>query len=147
VATGATIPIQKLTRTCTKGNTSEPLTPPNHHTQHFDESESPLISYYSITDVPERLAKIKNFTLFYEDLEKYRLPQWMFITPNMSKESLLIVCPLCLTKCPANNGHDTSTTFGLAWAKDFPTPLLSNPYFMRKTLILLSPSYLYTQND
>lgn len=46
---------------------------------------SPLIIYNSTTDIPERMANIKNFTLFAQDLENNKLPQWMFITPNMSK--------------------------------------------------------------
>ncbi len=44
------------------------------------------MSYDSVTSDADRLAKSKNFTLFYKDLEANTLPQWMFITPNMSKE-------------------------------------------------------------
>jgi len=43
------------------------------------------MSYDSVTQDPNRLAKSKNFTMFYKDLAANRLPQWMFITPNMSK--------------------------------------------------------------
>jgi acid phosphatase len=46
---------------------------------------SPLVSYDSVTSNVDRLAKTKNFTLFHQDLAKNTLPQWMFITPNMSK--------------------------------------------------------------
>jgi hypothetical protein len=42
------------------------------------------MSYDSVTSNLDRLAKIKNFTMFYEDLANNALPQWMFITPNMS---------------------------------------------------------------
>jgi acid phosphatase len=45
---------------------------------------SPLASYLSITENPDRLSLIKNFTMFHQDLENNKLPQWMFITPNMS---------------------------------------------------------------
>jgi hypothetical protein len=45
---------------------------------------SPLMSYDSVTTNFDRLAKIKNFTMFYEDLANNALPQWIFITPNMS---------------------------------------------------------------
>jgi hypothetical protein len=55
---------------------------------------SPLISYESVTNCPERIANIKNFTLFEEDVANNKLPQWMFITPNMSKFSFL-----CLYLC------------------------------------------------
>ena len=43
------------------------------------------MSYDSVTSNDDRLAKCKNFTMFYRDLEANTLPQWMFITPNMSK--------------------------------------------------------------
>lgn len=49
---------------------------------------SPAVIYNSVADNPERLAKIKNFTLFYDDLKADKLPQWMFITPNMSETIL-----------------------------------------------------------
>jgi hypothetical protein len=49
---------------------------------------SPLMSYDSVTSDVNRLAKIKNFTMFEKDLSADKLPQWMFITPNMSKCSL-----------------------------------------------------------
>jgi len=42
------------------------------------------MSYDSVTSDTNRLAKSKNFTMFYKDLSANILPQWMFITPNMS---------------------------------------------------------------
>jgi hypothetical protein len=48
---------------------------------------SPLISYDSVTSHNDRLTKIKNLTMFYQDLNNNALPQWMFITPNMSSFS------------------------------------------------------------
>jgi len=42
------------------------------------------MSYDSITSDVNRLAKCKNFTMFDRDLASNKLPQWMFITPNMS---------------------------------------------------------------
>jgi len=42
------------------------------------------MNYKSVTTVPDRLAKIKNFTMFDSDLKENKMPQWMFITPNMS---------------------------------------------------------------
>jgi hypothetical protein len=50
-------------------------------------TNSPLVSYDSVTSNLDRLAKIKNFTMFDTDLNNNELPQWMFITPNMSKSS------------------------------------------------------------
>jgi hypothetical protein len=50
-------------------------------------TNSPLVSYDSVTSNLDRLAKIKNFTMFDTDLNNNELPQWMFITPNMSRSS------------------------------------------------------------
>lgn len=50
------------------------------------------MSYGNVLDTPERLGVTKNLTLFQQDLENETLPQWMFITPNMSKE-----CACCDT--------------------------------------------------
>ncbi|KAK3943230.1 phosphoesterase family-domain-containing protein [Diplogelasinospora grovesii] len=82
----------------------------------------PLMSYDSVTQDVNRLAKSKNFTLFYEDLSKNMLPQSTFITPNMT-----------------NDGHDTSVTVAGKWSRDFLTPLLSNQNFNTdRTLIILT---------
>ena len=43
-------------------------------------SYSPAILYNSVVNSPDRLAKIKNTTIFYEDLKANKLPQWMFIS-------------------------------------------------------------------
>ena len=48
------------------------------------DTGSPLMSYDSVTSNLNRLAKSKNFTMFSRDLANNKLPQWMFITPNMS---------------------------------------------------------------
>src|ERR1700730_3836416 len=97
------------------------------------------MSYDSVTSNTERLAKCKNFTLFYSDLKANTLPQWMFITPNMSSSSpsSSFCSPLMYS---ANDGHDTSVTTAGAFAKNFLTPLLSNQNFMKNTLIQLSSS-------
>ncbi|KAF4637428.1 hypothetical protein G7Y89_g661 [Cudoniella acicularis] len=87
-----------------------------------------LVSYDSVTSNLDRLAKIKNFTMFDRDLANNQLPQWMFITPNMT-----------------NDGHDTSVTVAGEWARGFLTPLLSNSNFMQKTLILVTFDETETQ--
>ncbi|KUJ12359.1 phosphoesterase-domain-containing protein [Mollisia scopiformis] len=95
----------------------------NHKTGANDyvRKHNPLMSYDSVTSNEDRLAKSKNFTMFYRDLEADTLPQWMFITPNMT-----------------NDGHDSSVTVAGAWTKRFLEPLLSNPTFMQNTLIMLT---------
>ena len=97
---------------------------------------SPLMSYDSVTSNLDRLAKIKNFTMFYTDLNNNQLPQWIFITPNMSKSSS--ETPFQMLISAANDGHDTSVTTAGKWARSFLTPLLSNANFTKKTLVLLS---------
>ncbi|KAI8209994.1 Acid phosphatase [Colletotrichum sp. SAR 10_76] len=71
-----------------------------------------LVRFDSVTLNPDRLAKIKNLTLFYEDLENDRLPQWLFVTPNLY-----------------NNGHDTNISVSCNWTRSFVEPLLQDPKF------------------
>jgi len=69
----------------------------------------------------DRLAKIKNFTMFNEDLKNNQLPQWMFITPNMT-----------------NDGHDSSVTIAGQFVRNFMEPLLNNTNFMQNTAVLIT---------
>ncbi|KAE8441923.1 hypothetical protein EG329_004181 [Mollisiaceae sp. DMI_Dod_QoI] len=80
-----------------------------------------LMSYDSVSSDVNRLAKIKNLTMFDADLANDKLPQWMFITPNMT-----------------NDGHDTSVTVAGKFLRSFLTPLLSDSKFMQRTLVLLT---------
>lgn len=88
----------------------------------YVRKHNPLMSYDSVTKDTNRLAKSKNFTLFHSDLEANTLPQWMFITPNMT-----------------NDGHDSSIETAGKWARSFLDPLLANKNFNTdKTLIVLT---------
>lgn len=88
----------------------------------YVRKHNPLMSYDSVNSNVNRLAQSKNFTMFYKDLAANLLPQWMFITPNMT-----------------NDGHDTSVTTAGQWARDFLTPLLSNQNFNTdRTLVILT---------
>ncbi|KAG6914762.1 hypothetical protein DXG01_015453, partial [Tephrocybe rancida] len=88
----------------------------------YVRKHNPLISYESIHANPARLANIKNFTLFQQDLAANTLPQWMFITPNET-----------------NNAHDTNITVAGNWVKSFLVPLLADPKFNDdKTLVILT---------
>ncbi|KAJ2985251.1 hypothetical protein NUW58_g5638 [Xylaria curta] len=88
----------------------------------YVRKHNPLVSYDSVGTDINRLAKTKNFTLFDRDLRANTLPQWMFITPNMT-----------------NDGHDTSITVAGAWARNFIDPLLSNANFNKdRTLVILT---------
>lgn len=92
----------------------------------YVRKHNPLILYESITNDADRLANIKNFTEFYVDLNGTTLPQYSFITPNMT-----------------NDGHDTTIKVAGQWSRDFLEPLLSNEYFMNDTLVVLT----FDEND
>lgn len=82
---------------------------------------SPEILYNNVATNPERAALVKNTTMFFEDLKANTLPQWMFITPNMTSD-----------------GHDTSVTVAGAWLRNFLEPLLTDKNFMQNTLVLIT---------
>ncbi|KJA23755.1 hypothetical protein HYPSUDRAFT_86572 [Hypholoma sublateritium FD-334 SS-4] len=88
----------------------------------YVRKHNPLIIYDSVANFSTRANNIKNFTLFDEDLRNDDLPQWMFITPNMT-----------------NDGHDTNMTFAGTWARGFLQPLLADSRFnAERTLIVLT---------
>jgi len=89
----------------------------------YVRKHNPLVIFDSVSNSTTRLSQIKNFTSFASDLSAQTLPQWSFITPNMT-----------------NDGHDTTITFTANWARTFLTPLLSNSYFMNNTLVVLTAS-------
>lgn len=96
------------------------------------------MSYNSVTSNTDRLAKSKNFTMFYKDLDNNELPQWMFITPNMSMSFFFLLFEPELIPL-ANDGHDSSLAKAGAWSRNFLTPLLSNKNFNTdSTLIILT---------
>ncbi|KDR66417.1 hypothetical protein GALMADRAFT_232479 [Galerina marginata CBS 339.88] len=96
----------------------------------YVRKHNPLIVYDSVANSTARSSLIKNFTLFDRDLETRNLPQWAFITPNMT-----------------NDGHDTNITFAGKWSRGFLEPLLKNPNFNSpRTLILLTFDETGTDN-
>ncbi|KAK4545484.1 hypothetical protein LTR36_002834 [Oleoguttula mirabilis] len=76
---------------------------------------------YNANTSPRRLSYQKNLTEFHTDLANKDLPQWSFITPNMT-----------------DDGHDTSVTVAGTFTRSFLEPLLSDEYFMERTLILVT---------
>ncbi|KAI9697491.1 MAG: hypothetical protein M1820_007826 [Bogoriella megaspora] len=87
---------------------------------------------YDANTTPDRLAKNKNLTVFYEDLKMNTLAQWIFITPNMTSD-----------------GHDTSVTQAGTWTRNFLAPLLNDSSFMQDTLVLVTfdENHTYTQQN
>lgn len=87
----------------------------------YVRKHNPAVLYDSVAQKPERLANIKNMTLFQQDLENDQLPQWMFITPNMTSD-----------------GHDSTITVAGKWTRNFLEPLLTDKNFMRNTLVVVT---------
>ncbi|KAJ2981935.1 hypothetical protein NQ176_g1718 [Zarea fungicola] len=94
----------------------------------YVRKHNPAILHESVTKVPSRLAQVKNMSLtdtsrseFHKDLTADKLPQWMFITPNMTSD-----------------GHDTDVRTSGKWCRYFLEPLLKDPRFTKNTLILLT---------
>ncbi|OTA97664.1 hypothetical protein M434DRAFT_391598 [Hypoxylon sp. CO27-5] len=87
----------------------------------YVRKHNPAVSYNANAGVIDRLAVIKNLTMFYKDLENETLPQWMFITPNMTSD-----------------GHDTDVTVAGKWTRSFLEPLLSDSRFMNNTLVIVT---------
>ncbi|KAG6355796.1 hypothetical protein INS49_003762 [Diaporthe citri] len=88
----------------------------------YVRKHNPMMSYNSATGDINRLAKSKNLTVFYEELASNTLPQWIWVTPNMTSD-----------------GHDSSITVAGEWARSFMEPLLSNQNFnIDRTLIILT---------
>jgi acid phosphatase len=92
----------------------------------YVRKHNPMILFDSVTKDANRLRQIKNFTSFYDDLKHHRLPQYSFVTPNMT-----------------NDAHDTNITFAGTWTYKFLADLLEDEYFTKDTLILLT----FDEND
>ncbi|KAH9217921.1 acid phosphatase-like protein [Leptodontidium sp. 2 PMI_412] len=87
----------------------------------YVRKHNPFVSFDRIRQNGTRLAQIQDFSSFQRDVAANTLPQYSHLSPNM-----------------LNDGHNTSLSFATAWVQSFLTPLLSNPKFMEKTLILLT---------
>lgn len=87
----------------------------------YVRKHNPAVIYNANAKTTDRLSLIKNLTLFYEDLENDSLPQWMFITPNMTSD-----------------GHDTDVSVAGTWTRTFLEPLLDDERFMKNTLVLVT---------
>jgi hypothetical protein len=94
----------------------------------YVRKHNPAILHDSVTHYEQRLSQIKNLSMidtsrsmFHKDLKANKLPQWMFITPNMTSD-----------------GHDTSVTVAGQWCRDFLEPLLEDRNFMDNTLVVVT---------
>lgn len=94
----------------------------------YVRKHNPAVLHKSITESPDRLSLVKNLSMtdtrrseFHKDLAANKLPQWMFITPNMTSD-----------------GHDTDVRVAGKWSRNFLEPLLKNPSFTNNTLIIIT---------
>jgi acid phosphatase len=87
----------------------------------YVRKHNPLVLYDSVASNATKLRQIRNFTSLYDDIKANTLPQWAFITPNMT-----------------NDGHDTNITFASAWELGFIQNLKNNSDFWNNSLILLT---------
>ncbi|KAF4929557.1 Acid phosphatase [Colletotrichum viniferum] len=94
----------------------------------YVRKHNPPIFFDSVTRSEQRLSQIKNISMtntaasmFHRDLKDNKLPQWIFITPNMTCD-----------------GHDTSVTVAGKWTRSFLEPLLNDKNFMSNTLVLVT---------
>ncbi|KAJ5585318.1 acid phosphatase [Penicillium hispanicum] len=95
----------------------------------YMRKHNPLVSFDSVSSNDTALRLIKNFTNFYDDIHNKVLPQWAFITPNMT-----------------NDAHDTNITYGSQWLRGFVSELMNNTYFWDNTLLLLTFDETETYN-
>lgn len=125
----------------------------NHKTKANDyvRKHNPPVLYNRNTGA-HRLTYQKNTTIFYQDLENETLPQWVssachkppprhHSSPPSVQTFANIYCSLrqaFITPNMTSDGHDSSVTVAGAWTKGFLEPLLSNKYFMDRTLILIT---------
>lgn len=95
----------------------------NQVTYHPDyvRKHNPMVLYNSVVANDSRARSIKSFDDFENDLKDKKLPQWAFITPNMT-----------------NDAHDTNITFAAKWERPWVANLLQNDYFFNNTLLLLT---------
>ncbi|KAF2669114.1 phosphoesterase-domain-containing protein [Microthyrium microscopicum] len=98
----------------------------------YVRKHNPLIIFQSVTSNATRISQIKNFTSLASDVAANTLPQWAFITPNMT-----------------NDGHDTNVTFASKWESSAIGALINNTSFMNGTLLLLTfdEDETYTQQN
>lgn len=87
----------------------------------YVRKHNPAVIHNSAASQIDRLASMKNLTMFYEDLKNDALPQWMFITPNMTSDA-----------------HDSDIQTAGTWTRSFLEPLLNDKKFMKNTLVLVT---------
>jgi acid phosphatase len=87
----------------------------------YVRKHNPLILFDNVAGNASRASQIKNFSSLWSDIDNNSLPQWAFITPNMT-----------------NDAHDTNITFASVWERGFVEKLENYTDFWNESLILLT---------
>jgi acid phosphatase len=82
---------------------------------------SPYATFDSIADNGTRLANILSFRDFDHDMDNAKVPQFVFISPDM-----------------LNDGHNTTLDYATKWADKFLKRLTADDSFSEKTLVQLT---------
>lgn len=87
----------------------------------YVRKHNPLVMMENVETDKNSVQRIKNFTEFKHDLADNALPQYAFITPNMTSD-----------------GHDSTIRVAGKFSYDFFNPLLQDEYFTKNTLVVLT---------
>ncbi|CAG8957811.1 hypothetical protein HYFRA_00000150, partial [Hymenoscyphus fraxineus] len=87
----------------------------------YVSKHNPFVSFDSITFNGTRLANIRSFADFDDDLKKNELPQFAHMSPNMM-----------------NDGHNTTLEYAAVWTDTYVRSLLKEEEFMKNTLLLVT---------
>ncbi|KAK0626346.1 phosphoesterase family-domain-containing protein [Immersiella caudata] len=87
----------------------------------YVRKHNPFVTYDSVTNDGDRLLRILSFDDFHRDFAARRVPQFVFMTPNMM-----------------NDGHNSSLEAAAEWSHKFLEPLLADNAFDERTLIMLT---------
>jgi acid phosphatase len=87
----------------------------------YVRKHEPFISLRNIQRSPARCARIVNAAQLSADLAEDDLPQYSLYIPNVR-----------------HDGHDTSLGEMDGWLRQFLTPLLQDPRFVRRTLLVVT---------
>lgn len=87
----------------------------------YARKHNPFISFDSVRTYPARCAKIVKADQLAADISADQLPAYSFYSPNLN-----------------NDGHDRPLSFAAQWFQSFIEPKLSDPHFMRGTLVVVT---------
>ncbi|KAK3955880.1 acid phosphatase [Pseudoneurospora amorphoporcata] len=87
----------------------------------YVRKHNPFVSFDSVTNNGTRLLCLQSFNEFHDDFVAKRVPQFVFMSPNMM-----------------HDGHNTSLETATEWSHAFLEPLLDDKAFDERTLILLT---------